>query len=200
MGRWHADAVSRIGGTISAVADSDPRKAALLIRSHPQARALPDLAGIVADGLADVIHICTPAETHEALVQQALEAGLHSIVEKPLTETADTTSNLLQLAESKGLLLCPVHQFLFQPGVLRAQNAIGKFGALLHVDALICSAGAERGSQDADLVAADILPGPLSVIARLMPSAIGNASWRVEHAAKGELRASTSVEKVSFSM
>ena len=200
MGRWHADAVSRIGGTISAVADSDPRKAALLIRSHPQARALPDLAGIVADGLADVIHICTPAETHEALVQQVLEAGLHSIVEKPLTETADTTSNLLRLAESKNLLLCPVHQFLFQPGVLRAQAAIDKIGPLLHVDTVICSAGAQFGPQDADLVAVDILPGPLSLIARLLPGAVRVADWRIEHPAKGELRASTSAEKVSASM
>jgi predicted dehydrogenase len=201
MGRWHADAVFRISGTISAIVDSDPRKAAQLIRRHPQAKAVPDVAGIVADGLADVIHICTPAETHEALAQQALQAGLHSIVEKPLTETAETTSNLLRLAESKNLLLCPVHQFLFQPGVLRAQAAIDKIGPLLHVDTVICSAGAQSGSQDADLVAADILPGPLSLLARLLPgAAVRIADWRIEHPAKGELRASTSVRKVSASM
>ena len=200
MGRWHADTVFRIGGTISAIVDSDPRKATQLLRRYPQAKAVPNLAGIVADGLADVIHICTPAETHEALAQQALEAGLHSIVEKPLTETAETTSNLLRLAESKSLLLCPVHQFLFQSGVLRAQAAIDKIGPLLHVDTLICSAGAQSGSQDADLVAADILPGPLALIARLLPGAVRVADWRVEHPAKGELRASTSVGKVSASM
>lgn len=200
MGRWHAHAVSKIGGMISAVADNDPRKAALLIRSHPQAKPAPDLGGIVADALADVIHICTPAETHKALVQQALEAGLHSIVEKPLTETAETTSNLLRLAESKNLLLCPVHQFLFQSGVLRAQAAIAKIGPLLHVDTVICSAGAQSGSEDADLVAADILPGPLSLIARLLPDAIRVADWRIERPAKGELRASTSVGMVSASM
>jgi predicted dehydrogenase len=200
MGRWHADAVFRIGVTISAIVDSDPRKAAQLLRRYPQAKAVPTLAGVVADGLADVIHICTPAETHQALAQQGLEAGLHSIVEKPLTETAETTSDLLRLAESKSLLLCPVHQFLFQSGVLRAQAAIDKIGPLLHVDTLICSAGAQSGAQDADLVAADILPGPLSLLARLLPGAVRVADWRVEHPAKGELRASTSVGKVSASM
>jgi len=200
MGQWHADAVRRTGGTISAIVDRDEHKAAQLLRRHPKARIAPDFVGVLKAGLADVAHICTPAHTHEILTQQALEAGLHLLVEKPLTETTETTAKLLQLAESKGLLLCPVHQFLFQPGVLRAQNAIGKFGPLLHVDTVICSAGAERGSQDADLVAADILPGPLSLIARLMPNAIGNAIWHVEHAAKGEFRASTSVEKVSLSM
>lgn len=200
MGRWHADAVSKIGGTISAIVDFDPRKAAQLIRRHPKARAVPDLAGVVTDGLADVVHICTPAETHQALVQQALEAGLHSIVEKPLTETAETTSKLLRLAESKNLFLCPVHQFLFQSGVLRAQTAIGTIGPLLHVDTMICSAGAESSSQDADLVAEDVLPGPLSLIARLLPGTIGVADWGIVHPARGELRASTSAGKVSVSM
>jgi predicted dehydrogenase len=200
MGRWHADAVLRIGGSISAIVDSDPRKVALLIRSHPQARPVAELAEVVADRLADVIHICTPAETHQALVQQALEGGLHSIVEKPLTETAETTSNLLRLAESKSVLLCPVHQFLFQPGVLRAQAAVDKIGPLLHVDTVICSAGTQSSSEDADLVAADILPGPLSLIARLLPGALRAADWNIENPTKGELRASTSMGKVSTSV
>jgi hypothetical protein len=68
------------------------------------------------------------------------------------------------------------------------------------VDTLICSAGAKSGVQDADLVAADILPGPLSLIARLLPGAVGVADWRIEHPAKGELRANTSVGKASASM
>lgn len=200
MGQWHADAVRRTGGAVSAIVDRDEHKAAQLLRLHPKARIAPDLASVLKADLADVAHICTPAQTHEVLAQQALEAGLHLLVEKPLTETAEATAQLLHLAESKRLFLCPVHQFLFQAGVLRAQNAIGRLGALLHVDTLICSAGAERGLQDADLIVADILPGPLSLIARFVPNAIGNASWRVEHPAKGELRASTSVENVSISV
>lgn len=200
MGQWHADAVRRTGSTISVIVDRDEHKAAQLHRLHPAASVASDFASVLKANLADVAHICTPAHTHEALAQQAIEAGLHLLVEKPLTETSETTARILQRAESKHLFLCPVHQFLFQPGVLRAQNAIGKIGALMHVDTLICSAGAERGLLDANLVVADILPGALSLIARLVPNAIGNATWRVEHAAKGELRASTSVERISISV
>jgi predicted dehydrogenase len=200
MGQWHAHAVSRIGGTISVIVDRDPRRAAQFTQRYPSAKAVPDLAVIFAEGLADTIHICTPAETHENLTEQALQGGLHSIVEKPLAETAETTLDLLRLAESKGLLLCPVHQFLFQPGVLRAQAAISEIGPLLHVDTLICSTGAQSGCQSADLVVADILPGPLSLIARLLPGAIRGVDWRVEHPSEGELRASTFVENVSVSV
>jgi len=200
MGQWHADAVRRTGGTISAIVDRDEQKAAQLLHRYPKAKIAPDLVSVLKADLADAAHICTPAHTHEVLARQAIEAGLHLLVEKPLTETAESAEALMRLAESKGLLLCPVHQFLFQPGVLRAQNAVEKIGALLHLDTLICSAGAERNSQDADQVVADILPGPLSLLARFLPNVIGSASWRVEHAAKGELRASSCVEKISVSM
>jgi predicted dehydrogenase len=200
MGRWHADAARHVGGTISAVADSNPARAAELVRKYPKARVARDLEEVIASGLADVVHICTPAETHANLVQQAIDAGLHSLVEKPLAESAETTSKLIQLAESRKVLLCPVHQFLFQPGVLRLQAAIEKFGPLLHVDTVICSAGAEHGAQYADTVVADILPGPLSLLARFVSVPMRNADWHVEHPVKGELRASATIENVSVSM
>ena len=200
MGGWHSDAVRHVGGTVSAVVDSSPPRAAQFIRKYPKAQAARDLAEVIAKDLADIVHICTPAETHARLVQQAVEAGLHTLVEKPLAESAESTSRLLQLAESKRVILCPVHQFLFQPGVLRIQTALEKIGLLLHLDTVICSAGAEREAQDPDVVVADILPGPLSLLARFAGSPIQNAEWHVEHPAQGELRASATIEKVSVSM
>jgi predicted dehydrogenase len=200
MGRWHADAVRHIGGAISAVADSDLPRAAQLIKKYPKAELARDLAEVIARDLADVVHVCTPAETHAVLVERAVEAGLHALVEKPLTESAEATSRLIHLAESKKVLLCPVHQFLFQPGVLRIQAAIEQIGPLYHLDTVICSAGAEHGGQDPDVVVKDILPGPLSIIARFAGTAIQNADWHVEHPVKGELRASATIEKVSASM
>ncbi len=159
-----------------------------------------NLSAFAGEDLADVVHICTPPETHEALARQSLEAGMHSIVEKPLTESGETTEKLLRLAESRGLLLCPVHQFLFQRGVLQVQKALEKIGPLLHVDTLICSAGAEGGSLDADRLVAEILPGPLSLVVRLLPASIRMANWCVEHPAGGELRVSTTVGPISVSM
>jgi predicted dehydrogenase len=200
MGRWHADAVRRIGGVVSAIVDPDRERAAQLIKTHPKAKAAPDLAAVAAGGLAEVAHICTPPDTHEALAQQALEAGLHALVEKPLTETGEATARLLRLAESRGLLLCPVHQFLFQEGVLRAQKTMEKWGPLLHVDTVICSAGAEPGAQDPDRVAAEILPGALSLIARLLAPPIRKGKWQVQHPADGEVRACASIGEVSVAV
>ena len=60
-------------------------------------------------------------------------------VEKPFAETAEATSQLLDIAAARGRLVCPVHQFLFQPGVRRALSEIKRFGPLLHADTVACS-------------------------------------------------------------
>ena len=44
------------------------------------------------------------------------------------------------------MLLCPVHQFLFQPGILARRARVGSLGAIRHFDLVACSAGADGGS------------------------------------------------------
>jgi predicted dehydrogenase len=54
----------------------------------------------------DVVIISTPPPTHFNLVRSALEAGKHVLVEKPFVPSSAEAKQLLQLARSKGLLLC----------------------------------------------------------------------------------------------
>lgn len=190
MGRWHADAVARIGGQVSVVVDPDIRRARELAHRHSGARAATNLADIVGGGAADVVHVCTPLDTHEPLARTALTARTHVLAEKPLAPTTAVTAELLRLAGTQGVLLCPVHQFLFQCGVLRAQQQIPDIGAVLHLDFVACSAGALDGSAiERDRIAANILPHPLSLIERLLPGSLAEIEWRVQRPRAGELSA-----------
>ncbi len=112
MGRWHADAVVRAGGRIAAFVDVSAQRARAQARAYPGALALDGLESALAAAPADVVHVCTPTDTHERLVRQALQAGCHVLVEKPLAPDPAVTEGLLRLADSRQLLLCPVHQFL----------------------------------------------------------------------------------------
>lgn len=200
MGRWHADAIPRVGGAVSAIVDRDPQRAAQLARQHPKAQVTAELESVIGSGLADVVHVCSPLETHEALATRALGAGLHALIEKPLAESAEATAKLLRLAEARGVLLCPVHQFLFQPGVLQAQTTVKSIGPLLHLDAVTCSAGAETTGLDRERVIAEILPHPLSLIARVAGQPIADIEWQLQHPTRGELRASGQIGNLSVSM
>src|SRR6266849_2089236 len=116
------------------------------------------------------VHICTPLASHLPLTLPAIEAGVHALVEKPLTQVVGQTQTLLQRAQEKGVHVCPVHQFGFQSGVARATEALDGLGDVLHANFTICSAGGGTETGAAlDAIVADILPHPLSILQTLWP-------------------------------
>jgi len=205
MGRWHARAVEHCGGVVAIVVDADPARAGRLAAEH-RARSARSLAEAAASSTGggpafDVVHICAPLATHAALAREAIDLGAHALVEKPLTATAAETADLLRLADTRGVVLCPVHQFPFQRGMRRALAALPAIGPALHIDAVACSAGADAGVDTArDQVAADILPHPLSLFAALVDQPLAALSWTVQRPAHGELRASALAGDTTLSL
>ena len=61
----------------------------------------------------DVVHICTPVETHAELATAALARRIHVMVEKPLAVDAQQTRQLLDIADAAGMILCPATNFHF---------------------------------------------------------------------------------------
>jgi predicted dehydrogenase len=86
------------------------------------------------DGLA-AIAIATPVVTHFELAREALLAGKHVFVEKPLALSSTLGEQLLALAEERGLVLMPGHLLLYHPGVARLKGLVanGDLGRLLYV-------------------------------------------------------------------
>ncbi len=191
MGRWHADSLRRIRVPIAAVVDPDIRAAERLAgRVGRPCAAHASLTEALRLERAGAVHVCTPAPTHPGLIREALEAGLHVLAEKPLAADLPTTRELLRVARDAGRLLCPVHQFLFQAGVLEGVAELTPPEAILHVDMEAVSAGAAgSGPARAEEVMRDILPHPLSLFRRLMGSAFAGVSWQVASTGPGELRA-----------
>ena len=199
MGRWHADAVQRIGGRVVAIVDPDTGRGGALARQLASSPAVePELGRALRDHAVDVVHVCSPLRTHEALVAAGLDAGVHVLVEKPLAGDAATVERLHALAASRGVLLCPVHQFLYQPGVLDAMRALPTLGAVRQLDVVACSAGADGQPDEArESVALDILPHGLALAGRLLGARLAEASWQVGAGPAGEVRAATDVGETS---
>jgi predicted dehydrogenase len=122
------------------------------------------------------------------------------LVEKPLARDSAECRELIRIADQAGLLLVPVHQFIFQRGFRRATAAISQLGRILHVDATICSAGGEHAPTQVDDIAGEILPHPLSLIERLVPGLLKSARWTMRRPAAGEWRVSTDSQGVSISI
>jgi predicted dehydrogenase len=199
MGRWHARAVADAGHRVVAVVDSSTTAAAVVASRHPGANVYARLEDVSAP--IDVVHVCTPLATHDELVEGALLRGCHVVAEKPVATGYAATARLLELAESRGRMLVPVHQFLYQRGVLEAGQILSSIGALLHFDAVACTAGAAgRSSSERDRVALEVLPHPLSLAVRFLSPALSGTEWHVRHSRAGELRADGVLDGVHVSM
>ncbi len=84
MGSWHANSIleGKIpGGVLAAVADPF----ADLTRFGPEVKTFTSSEEMIASGEIDAVIISTPHYSHTALGIAALEAGLHVLVEKPIS-------------------------------------------------------------------------------------------------------------------
>lgn len=190
MGRWHARAIAQSGATVAAVADLDLGAAQGLAARHRGAQAFGDVGEMLQSVRPDVLHICTPLDTHSFLAERALEAGCHLFIEKPLAPTLGQTQSLLESAARRAKLVCPVHQFAFQDAVWQARRWLPQLGALIHLEATFCSAGgASLPISDLDAIIADILPHPLSLFQVFLPASLPTQDWQIARPARGELRA-----------
>ena len=190
MGRWHADAIRRLGGRVTLIVDPNDGAREALGRRHPEARLVRTLDPEDVRRHAAAAHVCTPAASHKGLITTLLDANVPVLAEKPLAEDANTTASLVALAERNRVVLCPVHQFLFQDGVRQLAQWLPALGPIRRIEFSAVSAGA-TGSDPASLDAliAEILPHPLALLAGMFETPVATIDWQVIHPTPGEFRA-----------
>lgn len=105
-------------------------EAARALKEEAGEKAVPD--ALVADDLEallgrpdlDAVLVLTPHALHFEQVKAALEAGKHVLCEKPLTVRTDHARELVELANSKGLILLVSYQRHYFPAVEWARRKI----------------------------------------------------------------------------
>ena len=115
-GSWGPNLIRNLaelpGSPLAAVADANPTRLDYIRARYP-AVALYDAGATLfnAPGI-DAVVIATPAETHYALAREALLAGKHVFVEKPLATSGTQCLELARIAHDCGLTLMAGHTFV----------------------------------------------------------------------------------------
>jgi predicted dehydrogenase len=93
----------------------------------------PDFAAVLADPQVDLIDLCVPNDAHCKMAIQALEAGKHVLVEKPIALSASDADAMVAAARAAGKLLMVAHVLPFFPEFGFALDAVrsGRYGSLL---------------------------------------------------------------------
>ncbi|HLH23178.1 MAG TPA: Gfo/Idh/MocA family oxidoreductase [Chloroflexota bacterium] len=151
---------------LRAVCDLDRTRLQEVGEQYPDVQLTTDYAAMLA-GEVDAVAIATPVNTHYQLVKQALLAGKHAIVEKPLTANLRQAAELVALAEERNLMLMVGHTFLFEPAVeaLRDLTRRGELGDIWHITTRRLNLGLFRPDVN---VLWDLAPHDISILLEVL--------------------------------
>ncbi len=129
----HLPAYRKAGFDVVAITDERPEAA----RATAERFGIPHVTRSVEELLAipkvEIVDIAVPARSNPALSRQALRAGKHVLVQKPMAETSEEAEGMVQEAAAGGRKLAVNQQMRWSPSVRAAANLLrsGFFGELL---------------------------------------------------------------------
>lgn len=130
----HLPAWERLGSKAHVVAICDPRTAEAeeLARVHHIPKVYGDFHEMLKAERLDAVDICSPPRTHAELAIRSLEAGVHTLIEKPMAISTEECDRIIAASNKTGHKICVAHSDLFYPSFLKARallkrGAIGEF-------------------------------------------------------------------------
>jgi predicted dehydrogenase len=133
-GNWGKNLVRTFAGLPGAdlrwICDYDPRVRQVMAPLYPQARVVERLSEALADPAVDAVVVAVDAPRHFTVARQAIEAGRHVLVEKPLALSAADAGALVEMAERHAVKLMTGHLLEYHPAVnaIRQMLAAGDLG------------------------------------------------------------------------
>jgi UDP-N-acetyl-2-amino-2-deoxyglucuronate dehydrogenase len=137
----HADAIAEISQTtaarIVACCDVDAGRAAAFAKRFDVPAV--DWQSILADPAIDAVSLCTPSGLHADLGAEALLAGKHVVVEKPLDVTLAACDKLIDAQQHSGKVLACISQHRFDPASVYVYDKIrtGELGDVFLTEARV---------------------------------------------------------------
>jgi len=160
-------------------------------RSFPAVEVTPDAGAVLDDPQVKAVVIATPAATHFEIARNALLAGKHVYVEKPLTLQAAQARQLIELAAEARLKLMVGHLFEYHPAVIYLKEMLhrGQLGEPYYLYTQRVNLGIVRQNENAWW---SLAPHDLSIVCHLL------GSEPVSVAAQGQCYLQRDIEDVVF--
>ncbi|NBA87683.1 Gfo/Idh/MocA family oxidoreductase [Emticicia sp. CRIBPO] len=103
----------------------------------PDTKKAESLDELINDPEIHLISIASPNPTHYEYAKKCLLAGKHILLEKPMTSTAAEARDLIEIAKSKGLVMCVFQNRRFDGDFMTVKKVIesGVLGEILSYEA-----------------------------------------------------------------
>ena len=131
------------GARVGFVTDMRPARLSQVSARYPATKVSTDYRDLINDPSVDAVAIATPVSSHFDLAMEALRAGKHVLVEKPMTSTSQQGVALIEEAETRGLVLMVDHTFVYTNAVakMRELTQAGDLGEIYYYDSVRINLG-----------------------------------------------------------
>ncbi|MGA1983712.1 MAG: Gfo/Idh/MocA family oxidoreductase [Acidobacteriaceae bacterium] len=133
----HVEEISKIPSVrLSAVCDLEPIMAEQLAARYSISRWYSDVASMLEQEKPDILHITTPPQSHLSLTKQAVAAGCHVFLEKPVALRHADTEAILAAVTAGGRKLAVNYWPNFEAPALELRRLLeaGTLGSPVHVE------------------------------------------------------------------
>ena len=137
--------------SVKYVVDSSPERRAFVEKNFHRTSAVDSADAVLNDPEVDAIIVATPAGSHFALASNALCAGKHVFVEKPLATKVSEVDELAKHANAKHLIVMAGHTFVYNSAVRYVKQLLnaGELGEIRYIYSQRLNLGRIRDDIDA---------------------------------------------------
>ncbi len=131
---FHAPLLSSVEGLeLAAIVERTTNHAA---ERYPGITTYRTLDAMLADASLSLIVVTTPNDSHFQHAKQAIEAGRHVVVDKPMCVASAQIAELMKLAAARGVMLAPFHSRRFDGDFMTVRKLLqdGPLGRLVYFE------------------------------------------------------------------
>ncbi|MBX3014145.1 MAG: Gfo/Idh/MocA family oxidoreductase [Caldilineaceae bacterium] len=126
---------------LAAICDRDENKLHAAAAAYNVAKYYTDLDEMLAHEALDGAIVVTNHASHYAVAKRCLEAGLHVVIDKPMTLYAWEAKTLVELAQRQARELLVGYPYNYTPYALRSRAVIqaGELGQIQYIDCVFAT-------------------------------------------------------------
>ncbi len=158
------------GSQVLACSDLSEDRLSHMRTLYPQIETTTDYRRVLARKDIDAVVVATPPETHERLTVEALRAGKHVFVEKPLALSSAEGTRMVEEAAKAGRVLMVGHTFVYTAAVNKIKEVIasGELGEIFYISTTRVNLGIFQESIN---VVWDLAPHDVSILNYILDAA-----------------------------
>lgn len=136
---------------------------------YPEVETTENYKDVINDDEVEAVVIATPVSSHYKIAKEAMEAGKHVFVEKPLAARVEEGTELVEMAREKKLVLFVGHTFVYTAAVNKIKELInsGELGEIYYITSSRLNLGL---FQDDINVMWDLAPHDISIMNYILDS------------------------------